>query len=204
MSEAVYVGMTARNPQTGERIRWNGRQWERVEAPAPTRTTTSADLAQIQSLRDEANRLSQMERRLDRFDELNRGAWTGPGFAMPVLGDVARGIAGTFDPRFQEMESITSELAPRMRPEGSGAASDFDARQYLSSVPSVTKMGETNQEISDRFRQDAALARTRAAFFERWYQQRGTLLGAQEAFEAQRAAQSSPASAPRRIRLAPE
>jgi hypothetical protein len=49
----------------------------------------------------------------------------------------------------QAFEAIKDRLVPQMRPPGSGAASDFDARQFLSSLPSLSRTPEGNRIITD-------------------------------------------------------
>lgn len=48
----------------------------------------------------------------------------------------------------QAYEAIVSRLAPQMRPAGAGATSDFDAKQYLRSLPSLGNSPEGNEIIS--------------------------------------------------------
>jgi hypothetical protein len=47
----------------------------------------------------------------------------------------------------QAYQAIIDRMAPAMRPAGSGASSDFDARQFLSSLPSLGRTPEGNQII---------------------------------------------------------
>lgn len=49
----------------------------------------------------------------------------------------------------QAFDAIRDRLVPQMRPPGSGAASDFDARQFLSSLPSLARTPEGNAMIND-------------------------------------------------------
>jgi hypothetical protein len=49
----------------------------------------------------------------------------------------------------EAFEGIKDRLVPQMRPPGSGAASDFDARQFLSSLPSLARTPEGNQIINN-------------------------------------------------------
>jgi hypothetical protein len=51
----------------------------------------------------------------------------------------------------QAYGSIVSRLAPQMRPAGSGAASDFDARQFLNSLPSLGNTPDGNLIITSTF-----------------------------------------------------
>lgn len=47
----------------------------------------------------------------------------------------------------QAFNSIVDRMAPAMRPIGSGSSSDFDARQFLSSLPQLGRSPEGNQII---------------------------------------------------------
>ena len=51
----------------------------------------------------------------------------------------------------QAFDAIVSRVAPQMRPAGSGATSDFDARQFLKSLPSLGNTPGGNQIITDTF-----------------------------------------------------
>lgn len=51
----------------------------------------------------------------------------------------------------QAYQSIIDKLAPRMRVPGSGATSDFDARQFLRSLPQLGNNPQGNQVIADTF-----------------------------------------------------
>jgi len=48
----------------------------------------------------------------------------------------------------QAFDAIISRVAPQMRPVGSGATSDFDAKQYLRSLPSLGNTPEGNDIIA--------------------------------------------------------
>jgi hypothetical protein len=70
---------------------------------------------------------------------------------MAALGPYAEALGvnveGLSD--LQAFNAIRDRLAPQMRPPGSGAASDFDARQFLSSLPSLARTPEGNKVIND-------------------------------------------------------
>jgi hypothetical protein len=51
----------------------------------------------------------------------------------------------------QAFDAIVSKLAPQMRPAGSGASSDFDAKQFLKSLPSLGNNPEGNAIITATF-----------------------------------------------------
>lgn len=51
----------------------------------------------------------------------------------------------------QAYKAIVDKLAPNMRVTGAGPSSDFDARQFLSSLPSLGRTPEGNKIINDTF-----------------------------------------------------
>lgn len=96
---------------------------------------------------------------LERFGELNRKASTGSWWQQLTPDK----------PMFrsqesQQMNAITSRLAPNQRPVGSGSTSDRDLALYLRSLPSVENDGPVNAGIRQdyRSRYDAALKKADA------------------------------------------
>lgn len=71
--------------------------------------------------------------------------------AMAALGPYAEalGIDVAGLDAAQAYKAIVDRMAPAMRPAGSGASSDFDARQFLSSLPSLGRTPEGNRIILD-------------------------------------------------------
>lgn len=68
---------------------------------------------------------------------------------MNTLGPYAQALGVTIEGlgEGQAYQAIVDRLAPQMRPAGSGATSDFDARQFLSSLPGLGKTPEGNTII---------------------------------------------------------
>ncbi|MTH57880.1 phage tail tip lysozyme [Paracoccus litorisediminis] len=52
-------------------------------------------------------------------------------------------------PELQAYQSIIDRLAPAMRTPGAGASSDFDAKQFLSSLPTLARTPEGNAIINE-------------------------------------------------------
>ena len=52
-------------------------------------------------------------------------------------------------PEMQAYQAIVDRLAPQMRAPGAGATSDFDARQFLSSLPNLARTPEGNAIINE-------------------------------------------------------
>ncbi|MFZ5667969.1 MAG: hypothetical protein ACOY4K_00595 [Pseudomonadota bacterium] len=159
---------------------------------APARTLTASEQATLKSMRSTAEAADLQSRRAEQFIALNRRTGTGGLRALrPPLPEIAGGnamlgdfVAGMFGPDWDAMKSITAATAPKERVEGSGATSDFEARQMLFGFPSVDKRGDTNSAIARRIAIEQARTRARLAFFDTWSQKRGTLTGADQAFNA--------------------
>lgn len=84
---------------------------------------------------------------IQQFMALNAEATTG-GAAnnIPLISDVNR----VGRPRIQQMEAITSMLAPMLRQAGSGAMSDRDLANFRRSIPNVQNTAAANRQIGER------------------------------------------------------
>lgn len=72
---------------------------------------------------------------------------------MATLGPYAQALGIEVEGlgEMQAFNAIISRMAPQMRPAGSGASSDFDARQFLGSLPTMGNTPEGNQIINETF-----------------------------------------------------
>ena len=87
---------------------------------------------------------NQANAELQRFAFLNETNDTGGATSSPLIS----GVRGYFDSEFKEMQSITARLAPTMRQPGSGAVSDYDAKQFERGTVSVENPRATNENIA--------------------------------------------------------
>ncbi len=182
---------SAVNPQTGERIVWNGTQWVSAGQKATPQPEMTASLDAIATARADRDRYRNVVDRLGRFDEINRRTSTGPLLAdveLPFIGNIGspgRLIASAVNPKlasdYQQMEAITSELAPAMRIPGSGASSDRDVAMFKAALPSVDKFGSANQAISQDYSQRLATAQRRLDELEAQYSGRRSVIGSNAA-----------------------
>lgn len=86
------------------------------------------------------------------LSELAKNIGTGQGAAITAqLGPYADMLGVQIDglSDMQAFNAIRDRMVPMMRVPGSGAASDFDARQFLNSLPSLATKPEGNKIISD-------------------------------------------------------
>lgn len=111
--------------------------------------------------------------KLDAFGAYNRSSRTGAGYE-------------SWQPNFtkgqdeRNMESITSELAPKQRVAGSGTTSDRDMTLYLKSLPSIEKPGEVNRAIRLNYQNQLDNNTAKYSFFQDWLNKYQTLDGADD------------------------
>ncbi|MBB3772021.1 hypothetical protein FHS55_002630 [Angulomicrobium tetraedrale] len=100
------------------------------------------------------NSAGQMLSDVQQLAELGTQIGTGKGAqVMAVIGPYAQALGVDVKglDESQAYNAIIARVAPQMRPAGSGASSDFDARQFLSSLPSIGNTPEGNRIITDTF-----------------------------------------------------
>jgi hypothetical protein len=187
-------GQTATNPSTGQTIVFRGGQWVSTAPQVGAnmaRRLSSQDQAYLSDQRTAAQQAADAERASQRFLELNQKQGTGQIFAVPGISE----ITGAFNPAMSEMEALTNRMAPALRQPGSGAMSDKDVAMFKKSIPNPNFPGPTNQRLAQGISQGAQRQRNYVSFLERYAQQNGTIIGAQEAWDR---AQRKPAQAPQR------
>lgn len=171
----------------GERGWWDGKKVSPVGPSgmpaAPAAKLSPTDAKAIQASRDEAskalNTATQAERFLDVNKDVSTGGWSGaPGW----IGDGVRAVRSAVDPRFAQMESITSAVAPGLRPPGSGSSSDKDVQFYTRGFTNTHVPYETNKATSGRLHAQSDKEAAHASFVDTWAQKRGSLLGSEPAF----------------------
>ena len=176
-------GQTATNPQTGQTIVFRGGQWVSA-APQQggggmARRLSSQDQAYLSDQRTAAQQAADAERASQRFLELNQKQGTGQIFAVPGISE----ITGAFNPAMSEMEALTNRMAPALRQPGSGAMSDKDVAMFKKSIPNPNFPGPTNQRLAQGISQGAQRQRDYVSFLDRYAADKGTLIGAQEAWD---------------------
>jgi len=122
-----------------------------------------------------ANVLQDME----TFGALNRGARTGEWYTGIQPGF----LKGSAE---QEMEAITSRLAPGQRIEGSGTTSDRDIAMFVKAVPSIDKKGDVNQAIRENFAKQYDRSKAKLQYLQDYYDQYGHLNGADTLWEKEK------------------
>ena len=91
---------------------------------------------------------------MQQLTELGKQIQTGLGAqALVSLGPYAEALGVDIEGLgpAQAYKSIIDRLAPQMRPAGAGATSDFDARQFLSSLPNIGNNPAGNEIINQTF-----------------------------------------------------
>lgn len=116
-------------------------------------------------------------RLLNQFIDLNTQQRTGGWHEGWLSSLMPESFRGTDE---KVMQSITSEIAPNKRVEGSGTTSDKDITLYLESLPSISKGGEANRKIRDLYQQQYDKAKAKVDFLQSYYDQYGHLNGAEK------------------------
>lgn len=118
---------------------------------------------------------------LNKFVDLNTKSRTGAiheGLMSSLFPDSFRGDDE------KVMQSITAEIAPNKRVEGSGTTSDKDISLYLQSLPNISQGGEANRKIRDTYQQQYDRAKAKVDFLQKWYDQNGNLNGAESVWSS--------------------
>lgn len=126
----------------------------------------NAAVSEIVSVVPDVDRFIALNEKVDTGGMLDR---TGPG----------RGLFGLSSPEYDEMRSISAKLAPRQRPEGAGATSDFDAKQYERATVGVDKSKEANKSIATALKARAQSATDYQEYMQDYLTQNGTLADAE-------------------------
>jgi hypothetical protein len=116
---------------------------------------------------------------MQRFKELNGKVSTGGMLGLPGVG----AAAGLVDSDVAELRAITAKIAPNMRPPGSGATSDFDAKQFERATVGIDKPKMANENIANARIAAAQLALDRGAFERAYFDANGHLQGADRAWQ---------------------
>lgn len=141
------------------------------------------DAKYLSEARTSAQQLNTVVPSVKRFMDLNRQVGTGAGFAIPGVS-----MVGRIDPRIAEMQSITDKLTPAMRQGLPGAASDRDIAMFQSATVGLNKPGDANQSVANAIIAGAKRQQDYVAFLENFAKTNGSLLGAQEEWDAYAAA----------------
>lgn len=175
-------GQTATNPKTGQKIVYKGGQWVNAGAgpPRPGKLTPQEQI-QLKEAREGSEAAQDFARQANLFVDLNRKSGTGLVNKIPFVSE----LRSAFDPNIAQMDALTSRMAPQQRVPGSGTTSDRDLALFLKAVPNLDRPGEANAAIARDMTATAKRRAERAAFLDRWAAERGTLLGAEEAWRAQ-------------------
>jgi hypothetical protein len=113
-----------------------------------------------------------------RFLQLNEKTPTGGMYGLPGVDQLLRLI----NPDRQEMEAIRNQIAPSMRPTGSGSVSDFEQKMFQRATISPQSSLEANQNIGGAIMAKAKRDKERLNFLQTYADTYGTLRGADTAW----------------------
>jgi len=159
-----------------------GGQWVPATKTTGAPKLTAADQATLAEAGVASNTLPYTATRLKEFEKLNAKAPTGPVYGNGLWG---------FNPvnlfkgeNLQQMEAINNELAPQQRAPGSGATSDIEYKGMKLALPSIEKYGNANAAASRNIQEKAREAQARKAFLDQYAAEKGSLIGAETAFDS--------------------
>ena len=137
-------------------------------SPAGQNTVLRAETEVVEEARAEAARLRGTAALTQEFVTIQDSPQGGSGGIVqntPGVGDLNRML----DPEMNRMNAINSQIAPNMRPPGSGVTSDRDMAIYMRSTVDPRNTPEANR-ISNENQQAMAQAADQYAFFLQNYQ----------------------------------
>lgn len=174
LSQFLYGQPQIMEAPEGVRVPWQGLPPQkadeaRIRAADQARKKLDENAAVLSKIGTVVNQMEQ-------FNELNKANRTGEFYA----GFLPQWALGSAE---QQMETITSELAPNKRVEGSGTTSDRDIALYLKSVPSIDKKGSVNQSIVNQTNKQYEKAQKKLQFLQGYFDQYGHLNGADAIWE---------------------
>lgn len=185
-------GQTGTAPD-GTRVIVRGGQIVPLSQPGgKPRKLATREMMALDDARAAARQADEAARTAEQFVEINRRQNTGGLWGLPMVGKVV----GAFDPEVNQLNALAARMAPQQRVPGSGATSDRDLSLYLQAVPGIEKPGPANSAIARQARADAERRGQYAQFLDRYVQQTGTLIGAEEAWANQQR-QKRPAARPK-------
>ncbi len=184
-------GQTATHPD-GRKVVFRGGQWVSA-GPAAGGIVRPPKLAareqmQLDEARSAARGADEAALTSEQFVDINRGQNTGGWLSIPGAPE----LAGAFDGDISRLNSLSARMAPQQRVPGSGTTSDRDLSLYLQAVPGASKPGPVNSSIARQARADAERRSRYAQFLDRYARANGTLLGAEEAWQAEGARPPAP------------
>jgi hypothetical protein len=126
----------------------------------------------LTKLEGDAAKTLKLDSDVDRFLQANKKAPTGR----------ERSFLPSFGEDYQTMESIQASMSPENRKEGTGAVSDFDAKQLIKMSLNITNNYQSNQNIGLAIKAANQMARDKAKFLSDYFQANRHLDGAESAW----------------------
>lgn len=184
--QIIVENQTATNPTTGEKIIYRAGKW--YPAGASLGAVPSDAKKRLEDARAVAMQSGKVATAADDFLAINRTAKTGEMIGIPFVSDILK----NYSTPIAAMDAITNQIAPQMRPVGSGSSSDKDTKMYRGSFPNVDFTGPANSKIAARLKANAERDARYADFLEQYAAKNGSLIGVDQAFKSMQVQPASP------------
>jgi hypothetical protein len=135
-------------------------------------SNTKAAQKSLSKLEADAAKTLKLDSDVNRFLAANKRAPTGR----------ERSFLPSFGEDYQTMESIQASMSPENRKEGTGAVSDFDAKQLIKMSLNIGNNYQSNQNIGLAIKAANQMARDKAKFLSDYFQANRHLDGAEAAW----------------------
>lgn len=198
---ALYPeGTTIKNPTTGERQVMQGGKWISLGTPQMARTLPPQDASYLEAARTQASKMRQIANLADEFSQYNAKSGTGGELGLPLIGTGIADVESKYAPDHADigaMQSLTKRMIPLQREKGAGPIRmgeimGMGGGIFGGDVPRVENPGDTNANIHQQWKREAAASSDYVNFLDQYASTHGTISGADAAYQQQIAQKARP------------
>lgn len=158
----------------------------KITLAGPARKLSAGEQKHLSDIQNQAAQIDQLSKLAGQYTGLNKGTGTGGYHALTAP------IESTVNPQMAQMEALSKQMIPLQRQVGSGPIrmgeiSGPGGGIWGGDIPRAAYPSAANEALAKGWADRAQDLRNHAAFLESWAQNKGTLLGGEEAFQAWKA-----------------
>lgn len=167
----------------GGKAWWDGKKLTPLDAqgfqtkPAGRQALSPQDAKTLAEQRTAAQNIRGARQQAYEFVQRNEATPTGGIMAVPGASEVA----GAFNPAISTLQGISNSMIPGLHTTP-GPMTDADAKLYKSAIPNPNLPYETNRNLARNISGKEQQIAARSAFFESYAARKGSLNGADAAF----------------------